>query len=168
LNKQLFYLSIFLVFILFLSGCNSIIVGNTEIDIELETKRVKDVVDGFWEAIDAQDGWKAYWYCSENGYKQFVEPYGENIILLKQLCPNVIIDVYSVINANDICFEWDKLGNPRAIAEVQVNRTIMNCGDLDSTKAEFGTMELSYYGGAADVWWIVDKVDIDLVDDINL
>jgi len=44
----------------------------------------------------------------------------------------------------------------------------MNCGDLDSTKAEFGTMELSYYGGAADVWWIVDKVDIDLVDDINL
>jgi len=166
LKKKIFYFSVFLLFALFLSGCDSIIVGNTEIDIELETRRVEDVVHGFWEAIDAQDGWKAYWYCSENGYKQFVEPYGENIILLRQLCPNIIIDVYSVIN--DISFKWDKLGNPRAIVDVQVNRIVMGCGDLDNTKAEFGTMELSYYGGAADVWWIVDKVDIDLVDNINL
>jgi hypothetical protein len=142
-----------------LSGCDSIIVGNTEIDIELETKRVEDVVDGFWAAINTQDGWKAYWYCSDNGYKQFVEPYFDNLIVLKQLCPNLIIDIYSVIN--DISFEWDKLGNPRATVDVQVNKTVMGCGDLNSTKAEFGTMELSYYGGAADVWWIVDKVDID-------
>jgi len=162
LKKKIFYFSIFLLFALFLSGCESIIVGNTEIDIELETKRVEDVVHGFWKAINDQDGWKAYWYCSENGYKQFVEPYFDDVIALKQVCPNVIIDVYSYIqDAQDISFKWDKLGTPRAIVDVQVNRTIMNCGDLDTTKPEFGSMELSYYGGAADVWWIVDKVDID-------
>jgi hypothetical protein len=160
MNQKNFYLSIFLIFVLFLSGCDSIIINNTEIDIELETKRVEDVVDGFWAAINAQDGWRAYWYSSENGYNQFVEPYFDNLIVLKQICPNLIIDIYSVIN--DISFEWDKLGNPRAIVDVQVNRTVMGCGANNSTKAEFGTMELSYYGGAADVWWIVDKVDIDL------
>jgi len=37
----------------------------------------------------------------------------------------------------------------------------MGCGGSNSTKAEFGTRGLSYYGGAADVWWIVDEVDID-------
>ena len=79
--------------------------------------------------------------------------------MLKQLCPNLIIDIYSVIN--DISFKWDKLGNPRAIVDVQVNRTVMNCGDNNSTKAEFGTMELSYNGGADDVWWLIDGVWID-------
>ena len=160
MNQKSFYLSIFLIFVLLLSGCDSIIVGNTEIDIELETRRVEDVVKGFWKAIDEQDGWRAYWYCSENGYKQFTEPYFNDVIVLKQLFPNLIIDIYSVIN--DISFEWDKLGNPRAVVDIQVSRTVMNCGVLKSAKAEFGTMELSYYGGAADVWWIVDKVDIDL------
>ena len=159
MNQKKFYLFIFLIFALFLSGCDSIIVDNTEIDIELETRRVEDVVKGFWKAIDEQDGWRAYWYCSENGYKQFTEPYFNDVIVLKQLCPNLIIDIYSVIN--NISFEWDKLGTPRAVVDIQVNRTVMNCGVLNSTKAEFGTMELSYYGGAADVWWIVDKVDID-------
>jgi hypothetical protein len=79
--------------------------------------------------------------------------------MLKKICPNLIIDIYSVVN--DKSFEWDKLGNPRAVVDIQVSRTVMNCGVLNSAKAEFGTMELSYYGGAADVWWIVDKVDID-------
>ena len=82
MNQKSFYLSIFLIFVLFLSGCDSIIVGNTEIDIELETRRVEDVVKGFWKAIDEQDGWRAYWYCSENGYKQFVEPYCEKLFCL--------------------------------------------------------------------------------------
>ncbi|MDD3656964.1 MAG: hypothetical protein PHI72_09450 [Atribacterota bacterium] len=47
MNKKILYFSIFLLFALFLSGCDSIIVSNTEIDIELETKRVEDAVDSF-------------------------------------------------------------------------------------------------------------------------
>jgi hypothetical protein len=61
LKKKIFYFSIFLLFALFLSGCDSIIVGNTEIDIELETKRVEDAVLDFWEAINNQDEYSAAW-----------------------------------------------------------------------------------------------------------
>jgi hypothetical protein len=172
LNKQLFYLSIFLVFILFLSGCNSIIVGNTGIDVELETKRVEDAVLDFWEAINNQDEYSAAWACApghDYGFvirpatKQFVKPYFANLEYFKEICnASKIVDIYAYIR--DISFKWDELGNPRAIVDIQVNRTIMNCGVLNNTIPRFGTMELIYCD-IEPYWedgWYVDKVDIEI------
>jgi hypothetical protein len=132
---------------LFLSGCNSIIVDNTEIDIELETKRVEDAVHNFWSCIDSQDRCTSAWACAPDNAlgnparDEFVEPYFDSIDLLKQICPNVVIDVYAYIR--DISFIWDESGDPRVIVDIQVNRIVMGCGDLNSTKARFGTMELT-------------------------
>ena len=160
MNKKIFYFSIFLLFALFLFGCDSIIVDNTEIDVEVETRRVKDVVDGFWEAINDLDASMANSYC--NGFvvwRQFTQPYFESVGILEQFCPNLTISLYWVIN--DISFRWDQLGHPRAIVNIQVNKTVMGCSDHDGTKVGFGTMELSYNGGADDVWWLIDGVWID-------
>ena len=169
MNQKYFYISIFLIFAMFLSGCDSIIVGNPEIDVELETKRVKDALLDFWSFIDSQDRCASAWACAPDNAlgnparDEFVEPYFDSIDLLKQICPNVVIDVYAYIR--DISFVWDEEGDPRAIVDIQVNRIVMGCGDLNSTKAEFGTMELTYcYVGYYDEGWYIDKVDIDLVD----
>jgi hypothetical protein len=172
LKKKIFYFSIFLLFALFLSGCDSIIVSNTEIDIELETKRVEDAVLDFWEALNNQDEYSASWACvpgHDYGFKrlpeteQFVKPYFASLEYFKEICnASKIVDIYAYIR--DISFKWDKSGNPRAIIDIQVNRTIMNCGYLNSTKAEFGTMELIYCD-IEPYWedgWYVENVDIDL------
>ena len=173
MNQKYFYISIFLIFALFLSGCNSVIVGNPEIDIESETKRVEDAVHDFWSFIDAQDENNAAWACAP-GYdygsvirpatKQFVEPYFEQLDYIKNVCgtTKVIVDIYAYIR--DISFIWDESGDPRAIIDIQVNRTIMNCGVLNNTIARFGTMELIYCD-IEPYWedgWYVENVDIDL------
>ncbi|MDD3656967.1 MAG: hypothetical protein PHI72_09465 [Atribacterota bacterium] len=173
MNKKIFYFSILFIFALFLSGCDSIIVDNTEIDIELETKRVEDAVHNFWSFIDSQDEYHAAWACSpgfDYGFviypatKQFVDPYFEQLDYIKHVCgtTKVIVDIYAYIR--DISFIWDESGNLRAIIDIQVNRTIMNCGILNNTIARFGTMELTYCD-IEPYWedgWYVDNVDIDL------
>jgi hypothetical protein len=163
MNQKKFYLFIFLIFALFLSGCNSVIVGNPEIDIELETKRVIDVVHDFWSFINAQDYYNSAWCCTPEGAYNFVEPYFDSIDLLKQICPNVVIDVYAYIR--DISFILDESGNTRALVDIQVNRIFIDC-DLDSQPPQFGTMELTYcfVGLPYDEGWYIDKLDKNLLD----
>jgi len=135
----------------------------------LREKRIEDAVHDFWSSIDSQDRCASAWACAPDNdlgnpaRDGFVEPYFASLEYFKEICnASKIVDIYAYIR--DISFKWDESGNHRAIIDIQVNRTIMNCGVLNNTIARFGTMELIYCD-IEPYWedgWYVENVDIDL------
>ncbi len=150
MNKKLFYIIVFLISVLFLSGCccSSISTSDTELI------RVREIIDGFWSAINNENWTYASAYCLYDPWDKFVRPYQDDLQVLRAICPDAIVSVYAYVS--DISF----IDAYTAEAKIQVNTIVLGCGPSNETRVQFGTMKLRHfqYSGFND--WLIMSIDL--------
>jgi uncharacterized protein YceK len=135
MNKKLFYVAVFLIFILFLSGCGSGI-STSEKDL------VKGVVYEYYLALSNENWSKAQNYCVYGSDAYYVVEHLKNLFNTTQaICPGTIMDYYVVISNASINGNY-------AEVDCTVTLLITGCGDTES-RDDAETMTLQ----KIDTWW---------------
>ena len=138
MNKKLLYVSIFLIFVLFLSGCgtsNIITTPNTEED------KVKSVIYEYALAVSNQNWSKAQSYCVYGSDRYYVIAQIKEVFnTLHAYCNFVTINM--LVNVSNVSIN----GN-FAQAYIDANLLITGCGEVYSEQ-DSGTTNLQKVGNS--------------------
>jgi len=140
MNKKLFYVVVFLIFALFLSGCNS---GGIVTPVNDEAK-IKSVIYEHILALNDQNWSKAKSYCiygSDAYYK--VSLLEDMFNQLNSNCNNVILSSYMIIYNVSIYGNYSEVYG-------DFGATISGCGVMEST----GGIAYTYLKKIGNTWKI--------------